>query len=90
MSEDNFVGEYDLTIARELIPARIRRWIYAFVSLAGIVLNSTLVGVVASGADAPTWVVVAIAVVGSLAAPLGFLAANNVEVPQKPADLTTP
>lgn len=67
-----------LSVARELIPARVRRWIYASASLVGYALAAVAVGMETAGVDVPTAVTVALAVLGSLTGPLGQLAAANV------------
>lgn len=70
-----------LDVARELIPATARRWIYAGISILGYALGATAVGVTAAGQDVPTFVTVALAVTGFLAGPVGQLAAANTPRP---------
>lgn len=67
-----------LDVARELIPAHVRRWIYAGVSLAGYALAAIAVGLTTAGVDVPTSVTVALAVLGAMTGPVGQLAATNV------------
>ena len=66
-----------LAVARELIPARIRRGLYAAASLLGYALAAVVVGITAAGIAVPAPVTVALAVLGSLMGPLGQLAAVN-------------
>jgi hypothetical protein len=67
-----------LTVARELIPAKVRRGIYAAASLVGYALGAVVVGYATLGTEAlPEFVPVALAVLGALMGPLGQLAATN-------------
>lgn len=66
-----------LLVAREFIPARVRRAVYAAAALAGYALTAAAVGFAAAGATVPTPVPVALGVLGSLIGPLGQLAAVN-------------
>ena len=79
-----------LDAARELIPARARRTLYAAGSLAGYALAAAAVGFTAAGTDVPQGVGVALAVLGALMGPLGQLAASNtstqVAAPDAPLD----
>jgi peptidoglycan hydrolase-like protein with peptidoglycan-binding domain len=61
-----------------LIPdAKNRKLSYALYGLASLVVSNVAVGVLASGTPAPVWLVVALAVVGNLAAPFATLAIAN-------------
>jgi hypothetical protein len=79
-----------LTVARELIPPKVRRGIYAAASLLGYALGAVVVGYAsavvvgyATPGDLPEYVPVALAVLGALMGPLGQLAATNT--PSAPA-----
>jgi hypothetical protein len=73
-----------LTVARELMPPKVRRWLYAGASLLGYVLGAVVVGYAALGTeDVPEGIPVALAVLGALMGPLGQLAASNT--PSAPA-----
>ena len=73
-----------LTVARELLPAKVRRGIYAGASLAGYALGAVVVGYATLGTETlPEYVPVALAVLGALMGPLGQLAATNT--PSAPA-----
>lgn len=74
------MNEYDLTIAKELIPPHVRRWAYAILSLVGLTMTAIVAGFVTAGLDVPIWATVTLAVLGVLSGPFGFLAANNVDV----------
>jgi hypothetical protein len=61
-----------------LIPdAKNRKLAYALYGLTSLVVSNVAVGVLASGIQAPVWLVVALAVVGNLAAPFSTLAIAN-------------
>lgn len=75
---------FDLSVAQEMIPARLRRWTYVVISLAGVLLTATMAGFVSSSYGVPEWVTIALTVLGVLSGPFGFLAANNVNVPAPP------
>lgn len=61
-----------------LIPDPKRRKLaYALYGLTSLVVSNVAVGVLASGISAPVWLVVALAVVGNLAAPFSTLAIAN-------------
>ncbi len=78
-----------LTVARELISPKVRRWLYAGASLLGYVLGAVVVGYAALGTEAlPQAVPVALAVLGALMGPLGQLAASNT--PSAPAVAVAP
>lgn len=72
--------EYDLTIAKDLIPPTVRRWMYAILSLVGVAMTAVVAAYAAVGTTVPSWATVTLAVLGVLAGPFGFLAANNVSV----------
>ena len=84
-SYDNADG---ITAARELIPARIRKAIYAGAALLGYGLAAVAVGLTTAGAAVPEAVTVSLAVLGALTGPLGQLAATNV--PAGPVALPDP
>ncbi len=77
--------EVGLEVAKEFIPARVRRGVYAAASILGYLLAAAAVGFAAAGATVPTALVVALAVSGALMGPIGQLAAANV-----PTDLPDP
>ena len=61
-----------------LIPnAKNRKLAYALYGLASLVVSNVAVGILASGIQAPVWLVIALAVVGNLAAPFSTLAIAN-------------
>jgi hypothetical protein len=61
-----------------LIPdSKNRKLAYALYGLTSLVISNVAVGVLASGIQAPVWLVVALAVVGNLAAPFSTLAIAN-------------
>jgi len=61
-----------------LIPdSKNRKLAYALYGLTSLVISNVAVGVLASGTQAPVWLVVALAVVGNLAAPFSTLAIAN-------------
>ena len=72
-----------IAAARDLIPAPIRKAIYAGAALLGYTLAAVAVGLTTADVPVPEAVTVALAVLGGLAGPLGQLAAANVprEVP---------
>ena len=64
-----------------LIPdAKNRKLAYALYGLASLVISNVAVGVLASGIQAPVWLVVALAIVGNLAAPFSTLAIANAGI----------
>lgn len=72
-----------LAVARELIPARIRKAIYAGASLIGYLLAAVVAGMASAVAmgvidSIPSGLSIALAVLGALTGPLGQLAAANV------------
>lgn len=67
-----------IAVARELIPARARKIIYAAASLASVALAAVVVGFTASTSPVPESVTIIMAVLGALMGPLGMLAASNV------------
>jgi hypothetical protein len=86
------VDEYQagLEVARDVIPARVRRWIYALASLVGLVMTAVVVGFTTAGVEVPSWVTLTLAVLGALMTPLGLLAAANTStggVAPPPAEL---
>ena len=76
--------EGGIAVARELIPARARRTIYAAASLAGLALTAAVVGFTAVSQTVPDWLTATLAVLGALTAPLGMLAASNVAAAPTP------
>lgn len=74
MSDDLTGG---LEVAREMIPAVVRRGMYAAASLASLALTAAVVGFTAAATSVPVAVTIALSVIGSLAGPLGMLAAVN-------------
>jgi peptidoglycan hydrolase-like protein with peptidoglycan-binding domain len=61
-----------------LIPApKNRKLAYALYGLTSLVVSNVAVGVLAAGIQAPVWLVIALAVVGNLAAPFATLAIAN-------------
>lgn len=83
MSENEFVVDHEdelvtgLEVAKEFIPVRTRRLLYAAVSILGYLLSAVAVGFAAAGADIPVAVIVALAILGALIGPIGQLAASN-------------
>lgn len=80
------MNDFDLTIAREMIPANVRKWLYVVISLTGVVLTAVMAGFAAAAIAIPVWVTVGLTVLGVLAGPFGFLAANNVTLPLPPLE----
>ncbi len=70
-----------IAVARELIPARIRKALYAGASLLGYGLAAAAVGLTTAGVAVPEAVTVSLAVLGALTGPLGQLAASNTPTP---------
>jgi len=67
-----------------LIPeAKNRKMAYAIYGLVSLVVSNAAVGLVASGAQAPAWLIVLLAVVGNLAAPFATLAIANADNAKK-------
>jgi peptidoglycan hydrolase-like protein with peptidoglycan-binding domain len=61
-----------------LIPeAKNRKLAYAIYGLVSLVVSNVAVGVVASGSEAPAWLIIGLAVVGNLGAPFATLAIAN-------------
>ena len=61
-----------------LIPqAKNRKIAYAIYGLVSLVVSNAAVGVVASGTQAPIWLIIGLAVVGNLGAPFATLAIAN-------------
>lgn len=61
-----------------LIPqAKNRKMAYAIYGLVSLIVSNAAVGIVASGVQAPAWLIVLLAVVGNLAAPFATLAIAN-------------
>jgi hypothetical protein len=79
MSDQQAMDDYadGLEVAKEFIPARTRRAVYAAASILGYVLAAAVVGFTVAGVDVPTAVAVALAVLGALVGPIGQLAAAN-------------
>lgn len=73
------MNEYSLEVVKELVPTKVRKWAYAILALVSIALSAITAGFVASSYGVPEWLTVALAVLGVLAGPFGFLAANNVD-----------
>jgi hypothetical protein len=80
MSDDQ-VLEGGLEVAKEFIPARTRRAVYAAASILGYLLAAAVVGFVTAGADVPVALAVALAVLGALVGPIGQLAASHTPLP---------
>ena len=67
-----------------LIPkAKNRKIAYAVYGLISLVVSNAAVGVVASGTEAPLWLIIGLAVVGNLGAPFATLAIANAGNSQK-------
>lgn len=61
-----------------IIPtAKGRKWAYAGYALVSLLVTNALIGWSAAGLDAPTWLIVASAIVSNLAAPFSALAIAN-------------
>lgn len=69
-----------LEVAKEFLPPRVRRGIYAAASILGYLLAAAVVGFAAAGEGVPSWLAVALAVLGALLGPIGQLAATNTTV----------
>lgn len=78
---DNEPQYFDgLEAAKEFIPPKFRRFLYASLSVFGYLLGAIAVGFTATGGDVPQALVVAMAVSGFLLGPIGQLAATNTTV----------
>lgn len=63
-----------------IIPtAKGRKWAYAIYAGASLLVTNALIGFSAAAIDAPTWLVVASAIVANLAAPFSALAIANAK-----------
>lgn len=63
-----------------IIPtARGRRWAYAGYAAVSLIVTNALIGWSAAGLDAPSWLIVASAIVANLAAPFSALAIANAK-----------
>lgn len=61
-----------------IIPtAKGRKWAYAIYAGVSLLVTNALIGFSAAAIDAPTWLVVASAIVANLAAPFSALAIAN-------------
>ena len=83
--DDQQLGD-GLEVAKEFIPARARRAVYASASILGYLLAAAVVGFTAAGTEVPTALAVALAVLGALLGPIGQLAATNTPVPLPPVE----
>lgn len=61
-----------------LLPAKVRQIIYVAYGLLALTASATQVGYNSVNVDNPSWLVVATAVIGFLAVPVGAIAALNV------------
>lgn len=68
-----------LEVAKEFIPPRARRAVYAGASILGYLLAAAVVGCSVAGVDVPDALAVALAVLGALMGPIGQLAATNTD-----------
>lgn len=67
-----------------LIPkAKDRKAAYAIYGLAALLVSNVTVAIVVSGVPAPTWLIVASAVIGNLAVPFTTLAIANASTTKK-------
>lgn len=63
-----------------IIPtAKGRKWAYAIYAGASLLVTNALIGFSAAAIEAPTWLVVASAIVANLAAPFSALAIANAK-----------
>ena len=63
-----------------IIPtAKGRKWAYAIYAGVSLLVTNALIGFSAAAIDAPTWLVVASAIVANLAAPFSALAIANAK-----------
>lgn len=63
-----------------IIPtAKGRKWAYAIYAAVSLLVTNALIGFSAAAMDAPTWLVVASAIVANLAAPFSALAIANAK-----------
>lgn len=79
-----------LEVAKEFLPARVRRGTYAAVSILGYLLSAAVVGFTVAGVDTPTGLAVSLAVLGALTGPIGQLAASNTAVAPRTATEVLP
>lgn len=66
---------------KDFIPAEWRKTIYGVFAVAGLGLGAAQVGYSSAGFEQPTWLTVAMAVYGFLAAGIGYTAASNTVTP---------
>lgn len=83
---DDMQLDTGLELAKEFLPPRVRRAVYAAASLIGYLLAAAVVGFAAAGQEVPTGLAVALAVLGALLGPIGQLAATNTPVPLPPVE----
>lgn len=63
----------------DVLPAKVRRYFYAFYAALGISFGAVQVGYATAGVSQPTWLLVAFAVFGYLGTALGLVAASNTK-----------
>lgn len=64
---------------KDILPAALRKKVYAGYAVTGVGIGATQVGFVAAGADQPTALTVALAIYAYLGIALGFTAASNTD-----------
>lgn len=69
-----------MDVVREVLPARVRRVVYAAYVIVGVIVTAVAAGFAFAG-DVPTWVGVTMAVMGSLTIPMAALAVVNTKAP---------
>lgn len=81
-SPADYEGELSngLEVAKEFLPPRARRLVYACVSILGYLLGAAAIGFAAAGVGIPTGIIVATSILGYLIGPIGQLAASNTIV----------
>lgn len=73
------VGDQAAHLGAIIPTAKGRRWAYATYAAISLAVTNTLIGFSAAQLDAPTWLVVASAIVANLAAPFSALAIANAK-----------
>lgn len=66
----------------QIVPARLRRYVYALYAAIGIAFGAVQVGFATAGENQPTALLVGFAVFGYLGTALGLVAASNTAAPE--------
>ena len=77
-----------MTALTDILPAQVRRILYAVYALIGLALGAVQVGYSAGALGQPSWLIVTWAVFGFVGTGLGLTAASNITTPQVRDDAT--